>query len=65
MVLDHHRSPLLLVELRAMELLAVVWVVGLILYFSLTTERQRQNNLLVVWILMGAAAILPLIIWLL
>ena len=48
-----------------MELLAVVWGVGLILYFSLTTERQRENNLLVVWILMGTAAILPLIIWML
>lgn len=35
-----------------MELLAVMWVAGLVAYFSLTTERQRENLLLVTWGLM-------------
>ena len=35
-----------------MEVLALAWVAGLIAYFSLTTERQRENFLLATWILM-------------
>ena len=35
-----------------MEILALIWVGGLIAYFSFTTERQRENILLVTWILM-------------
>ena len=36
-----------------MELLAVLWVAGLILYFSLTSERTRENNLVILWILLA------------
>jgi len=32
-----------------MELLAIVWIVGLVAYFMLTNERQRENNLLIMW----------------
>lgn len=35
-----------------MELLAVLWVFGLLAYFAFTTERQRENNLLVLWLLL-------------
>ena len=35
-----------------MEILALFWVAGLIAYFSMTTERQRENLLLVTWGLM-------------
>lgn len=35
-----------------MAILAVAWIFGLILYFFLTTERQRENFLLVTWVLM-------------
>jgi len=36
--------------MRRMELLAVAWVLGLIAYFGFTTERQRENHLLIAWI---------------
>lgn len=32
-----------------MELLALLWIGGLILYFKFTTQRQRENYLLVAW----------------
>ena len=48
-----------------MEVFAILWVAGLIAYFSLTTERQRENYLLVAWIVLGGAAFLPIIGWLL
>jgi hypothetical protein len=35
-----------------MEFLALAWVGALIIYFFLTTERQRENFLLVAWVLM-------------
>ena len=35
-----------------MEFLAIAWIGGLIVYFAFTTERQRENLLLVTWILM-------------
>ena len=40
-----------------MELLAVVWIVAVIVYFSVTNERQRENYLVVMWI----ALLLPVI----
>lgn len=39
-----------------MEALAVIWVVGLIIYFTKTTERQRENHLLVMWGILLAPA---------
>lgn len=41
-----------------MELLAVLWVVGIIVYFSVTSERQRENHLVVMWALLLAPAII-------
>jgi hypothetical protein len=41
-----------------MELLAVLWVFGLLVYFSVTNERQRENHLLVMWLLLLLPAIL-------
>ena len=38
--------------MRGVEVLAIAWIVGLVIYFSLTTERQRENNLLVMWVLL-------------
>ena len=35
-----------------MEVLAILWVVGLIAYFMLTSQRQRENLLLITWGLM-------------
>ena len=35
-----------------MALLAVIWIVGLVAYFGLTTERQRENYLVIAWIAM-------------
>lgn len=43
-----------------MEFLAIAWIVGLVAYFKLTTERQRENILLVTWGLM----LLPVIYYL-
>ena len=34
------------------ELLIPLWLTGLVAYFSLTTERQRENLLLITWGLM-------------
>ena len=48
-----------------MEALAILWVLGLVLYFAMTTPRQREDTLLVMWILLGGAAALPAIAWLL
>lgn len=39
-------------RMRGVEVLAIAWIVGLVIYFSLTTERQRENNLLVMWVLL-------------
>ena len=36
-----------------MELLAVLWVAGLLCYFSFTSERTRENNLVILWILLA------------
>ena len=44
-----------------MGLLTIAWIGGLIAYFSLTTERKRESNLLTLWVLLGGAALLPLI----
>jgi DMSO reductase anchor subunit len=35
------------------EILAVLWVAGLVLYFRFTSERGREDNLLVLWILLS------------
>ena len=43
---------------------AIIWIGGLIAYFALTSERQRENNLLIMWPLLGGAAILPIITFL-
>lgn len=48
-----------------MEVLVILWIAGLIAYFSLTTERQRENYLLVAWIVLGGSALVPVIGWLL
>lgn len=48
-----------------MAALAILWIGGLIAYFAFTTERQRENNLLVVWLVLGGAAAIPIIGWLL
>lgn len=40
-----------------MELLAVAWLVSLVLYFSLTTPRQRENHLVVMWCLLLLPAV--------
>ena len=38
-------------------LLAISWVVALIIYFALTDERQRENNLVVMWLLLLAPVV--------
>lgn len=48
-----------------MEILAILWIAGLIAYFAFTTERQRENFLLVAWIALGGSALVPVIGWLL
>lgn len=40
-----------------MELLAALWIIGIIVYFSTTTERQRENHLLVMWGLLLVPAV--------
>jgi len=40
-----------------MESLAIVWLVGLVVYFVTTNERQRENNLLIMWGLLLLPAI--------
>lgn len=35
-----------------MELLIPAWIIGLVAYFHFTTERQREQVLLVTWGLM-------------
>lgn len=41
-----------------LEILAVAWIVGLLLYFGLTSERTRENLLLVSWLLLLLPAII-------
>ena len=36
-----------------MALLAILWIGGLVAYFLLTDERQRENTLLIAWIVMA------------
>lgn len=40
-----------------MELLAIAWIISIIVYFSVTTERQRENYLAAMWILLLLPAI--------
>lgn len=35
-----------------MAALTLIWIVGLGLYFWKTSERQRENYLLVMWVLL-------------
>jgi hypothetical protein len=43
--------------------LAVLWVLGIIVYFALTNERQRENNLVIMWgLLLLAVVISPIIV---
>jgi len=35
-----------------LALLAVFWLAGIVIYFAFTTERTRENVLLVIWILL-------------
>jgi hypothetical protein len=45
-----------------MEALAVLWLAGLVAYFSMTTPRQRENHLLVMWgLLLLPAVAYPII----
>ena len=44
-----------------MGLLGILWLAGIVGYFALTTERQRRNPLVVMWILLGLGAIVPFI----
>lgn len=39
-------------------ILSVVWVVGLVVYFTTTTERTRENVLVVIWILLLLTALI-------
>lgn len=41
---------------------ALLWIAGLAGYFYFTTERQRENFLLVAWIALLAPAVIWLII---
>lgn len=40
-----------------MELLIPAWICGLIVYFAFTTERQRENLLLITWAIMLLPAV--------
>jgi len=40
-----------------MWLLALLWISGLVAFFTLTNERQRENILVVAWILLLLPAI--------
>ena len=42
-----------------MEILAALWILGLVVYFSVTDERQRENHLVVMWGLL----LLPVIVY--
>ena len=48
--------------MTGLAIVAVLWITGLIAYFGLTTERQRENYLLTAWIAMLAPAIVFLLI---
>ena len=43
--------------MQSMEILIVAWLVGLGLYFWKTTPRQRENHIIVVWVLLLLPAI--------
>lgn len=47
-----------------MELLIVLWLVGIAAYFYFTTPRQRENYLLVAWIVLLAPIAIPIFNWL-
>lgn len=42
-------------------LLAAVWVAGLIGFFRLTTPEQRELLLVLIWMALGAFALVPLV----
>lgn len=42
-----------------MEFLSIAWAGGILLYFWKTSTRDRENHLLLVWILMAA----PIVYW--
>ena len=44
-----------------MELLAVIYVAGILFYFTRTSERQRENHLLIVWGLLLIPCIIGLV----
>lgn len=45
---------------RLMEFLSIAWAGGILLYFWKTTPRDRQDYLLLIWVLMA----LPVFYWL-
>lgn len=44
-----------------LALLAILWIVGLIVYFTKTTEAQRQGHLVIVWGLMLVPSVIGLL----
>jgi hypothetical protein len=49
--------------MTGLALLAVIWVVGLVLYFHFTTERDRENYLLIMWGLLLLPCIIAPLAW--
>ncbi len=47
-----------------MELLAIIYVIGVVAYFHKTTERQRENGLLIMWGLLTIPVLIALARWL-
>lgn len=39
--------------MEGLALLTVVWIAAIAVYFRFTTERQRENYLLVAWIVLS------------
>lgn len=48
--------------MTGLALLAILWIGGFAAYFHFTTERQRENYLLVTWITLLVPAVVLLLI---
>jgi len=47
-----------------MELLAIIYIIGVVAYFRKTDERQRENGLLIMWALLTFPVLIALGRWL-
>lgn len=49
--------------LAGMELLALAWAAGLFFFFVKTSERGRENALLIAWLLLALPITFPFLRW--